>query len=51
MFDTSELKESKDQWDDEHPKYSLEPVNMDDNHRLKDISEIQIPTSSLFDRS
>ena len=46
MFDTSELKESKDQWDDEHPKYSLEPVIMDDNHRIKDISGIQTPTSS-----
>ena len=46
MFDTSDLNESKDQWDDEHPKYSLEPVNMDDNHRIKDISGIQTPTSS-----
>ena len=46
MFDTSELKESKDQWDDEHPKYSLEPVIMDDNHRIKEISGIQTPTSS-----
>ena len=45
MFDTSDLNESKDQWDDEHPKYSLEPVNMDDNHRIKNNSEIQIPTS------
>ena len=46
MFDTSDLNESKDQWDDEHPNYSLEPVNMDDNHRIKDISGIQASTSS-----
>lgn len=46
MFDTSDLNESKDQWDDEHPKYSLEPVNMDDNHRIKEISGIRTPTSS-----
>ena len=46
MFDSSDLNESKDQWDDEHPKYSLEPVNMDDNHRIKDISEIRTLTSS-----
>ena len=41
MFDTSDLNESKYQWDDEHLKYSLAPVNMDDNHRIKEIHEIR----------
>ena len=28
------------------PKYPLETVNMDDNHRIKDISGMRTPASS-----